>query len=201
MSQSVAVSSRSFLIAGMSAAVVATAAVAPVSAPDLSAAKIVAAATQLTSITTPIEVAIKNTYNAVEPWAAYGAELGQWALGFVPGLWWVAPGISLAYYTAEPLVQAGVYTFADVVGLDFAQIGPDISTGINRSVNNAVTYGLSWLGSLVPLPPLPPRPPFPPRPGAAVAAAPVLPAAAGTVVAGTSAKSITTPIEVAIKNT
>jgi hypothetical protein len=34
--------------------VVATAAVAPVSAPDVTSAKIVAAATQLTSVTTPI---------------------------------------------------------------------------------------------------------------------------------------------------
>ncbi len=197
MTQSVAVSARSVLIAGMSAAVVGAAVVTPVNVPAVSAAKIAAIATQLTSATTPIEVAIKNTYNAVEPWAAWGAALGQWALGFVPGLWWVAPGVNLAYYTAEPLVQAGVYTFADIVGVDFAQIGPDISTGINQSANNAVTYSLAWLGSLVPLPPLPP---FPPRPGAAVAAAPVLPAAAGTVVAGTSAKSITTPIEVAIKN-
>ncbi len=198
MTQSVAVSARSFLIAGMSAAVVGAAAVTPVNVPAISEAKITAIATQLTSATTPIEDAIKNTHNAVEPWAAWGAALGQWALGFIPGLWWVAPGVSLAYYTAEPLVQAGVYTFADVLGLDFAQIGPDISDGISQSVNNAINYGLAWLNSLVPLPPFPP---FPPRPGAAVATAPVLPAAAGTVVAGTTAKSITTPIEVAIKNT
>jgi len=198
MNQSVAVSARSFVIAGMSAAVVASAAVSPVSTPDLTAARLISAATQLTSITTPIEVAIKNTYNAIEPWAAYGAELGQWALSFIPGLWWLAPGIDLAYYTAEPLVQAGVYTFADVVGLNFAQIGPDITNGINASVNNAITYGLAWLNSLVPFPPFPPLPPLP---GASVAAAAaVLPAASATVVAGAQAKSITTPIEVAIKN-
>jgi hypothetical protein len=199
MTQSLAVSARSVLIAGMSAAVVASAVATPVTVPDVTTAKITAIATQLTSVTAPIEVAIKNTYNAVEPWAAWGAALGQWALGFVPGLWWFAPGVSLAYYTAEPLVQAGVYSFADVVGLDFAQIGPDISTGITQSFNNAVSYGLAWLNSLVPLPPLPP---FPPRPGAAVNAAPIAPAAATTtVVPGPSAKSFTTPIEVAIKNT
>jgi hypothetical protein len=120
-------------------------------------------------------------------------------LSFIPGLWWIAPGVDFAYYTAEPLVQAGVYTFADVVGLNFAQIGPDITAGINASWNNAINYGLAWLGSLVPLPPFPPLPPLP---GASVAAgAAVLPAASTTVVAGTQAKSITTPIEVAIKNT
>ncbi len=195
MIQSVAVSARSVLIAGMSAAVVGAAVVTPVNSPAVSERRIAEVATQLTGI----ESTIKNTYNAIEPWAAWGAELGQWALGFIPGLWWVAPGVDLAYFTAEPLVQAGVYTFADVLGLNFAQIGPDISAGISQSANNAVTYSLAWLNSLVPFPPLPP---FPPRPGAAVATAPAaLAAAATTVVAGPSANSITTPIEVAIKNT
>ena len=195
MTQSSAVSARSLLIAGMSAAVVGAAVVTPVNVPALSERKIAEVATQLTGI----ESTIKNTYNAIEPWAAWGAELGQWALGFIPGLWWVAPGVDLAYFTIEPLVQAGVYTSADVLGLNFSQISPDISAGIQQSVNNAVTYSLAWLNSLVPFPPLPP---FPPRPGAAVTAAPVLPAAATTtVVAGPSANSVTTPIEVAIKNT
>ena len=199
MTESVALSARSVLIAGVSAAVVGAAVVTPVHNPALAEAKITAIATELTSVTTPIEVAIKNTYNALEPWAAYGAELGQWALSFIPGLWWVAPGIDFAYFTAEPLVQAGVYTFADVVGLNFAQIGTDISNGINQSINNAIIYGTAWLGSLVPLPPFPP---FPPRPPFAAATTPVPPAAAAAgVAAGPSAKSITTPIEVAIKNT
>ena len=198
MTESAALSARSVLIAGVAATVVGAAVVTPVNVPAVSEAKITAIATQLTSATTPIEEAIKNTYNAIEPWAAYGAELGQWALSLIPGLWWIAPGIDFAYFTIEPLVQAGVYTFADVIGLNFAQIGPDITSGINQSVDNAVIYGLAWLSSLVPLPPFPP---LPPRPGASVTAAAVLPAASTTVVAGAQAKSITTPIEVAIKNT
>jgi hypothetical protein len=110
---------------------------------------------------------IKYLYNAAEPWAAYGAELATYALGFVPGLWWVAPGIDLAYFSIEPLVQAAVYSFADAIDLNFEQIPIDISNGLTEAGDNFVTYSLAWLNSLVPLPPLPPLPPFP---GAAVQA-------------------------------
>ncbi len=192
------VSPRSFLIAGVSAAIVGAAAVTPVSVPDFSPARI-AGAIEMASITTPLEVAIKNTYNFVEPWAAYGAAWGQYVLGLIPGLWWLAPGVSFGYYTAEPLVRAGTYSFADVVGLNFAQIGPDINTGIQNSISNGINYGLAWLNSLVPFPPLPP---IPPLPGASVAAgAAALPAAATDLLAAPEASSITTPIEDAIKNT
>ena len=201
-SASVGVSPRSFLIAGVSAAVVGAAAVTPVGATGTVPAKI-AAAVEMTSITTPLEVAIKNTYNFVEPWAAYGAAWGEYILGLIPGLWWVAPGVPFAYYTTEPLVQAGVYSFADLVGLNFAQIGPDVSAGIDTSINNAATYGLAWLNSLVPFPPLPP---IPPLPGATVAntvaaGAAALPAAATDLLAAPQASSATSPIEDAIKNT
>jgi hypothetical protein len=117
------------------------------------------------SITTPIEVAIKDTYDFIEPWVAYAAEVTQYVLGFIPAVWWLAPAIDLAYFTIEPLVQAGVYVVADVIGLNFDQIIPDISAGIAESISNAAYFALAWLESLVPLPPLPPFPPFP---GAAV---------------------------------
>jgi len=159
----------------------------------LSAAALPAASTatvatpRAAAVTSGIENAIKNTYNAVEPWVAWGFQLAQWGMGFVPGLWWVAPGVSLAYFSIEPLVQAGVYTVADVLGLNFAQIGPDIQQGIQQSVQNFVNYGLAWLGSLIPFPPLPP---FPPRPGASVAAAGTLRAAAAiSVTEGAAAET------------
>lgn len=191
------VSPRSFLIAGVSAAVVGAAAVMPIGATELSPATILSDV-RMTSITTPLEVAIKNTYNFVEPWAAYGAAWGEYILGLPPGLWWVAPGVPFAYYTTEPLVQAGVYSFADVVGLNFAQIGPDINSGISSSPNNAATYGLAWLNSLVPFPPVPP---IPPLPGAAVAPSAAAPAAATSLAAAPAASAVTTSIEDAIKNT
>lgn len=150
------------------------------------------AAPQAAAVTSGIEGAIKNTYNAVEPWVAWGFELAQWGMGFVPGLWWVAPGISLGYFSIEPLVQAGVFTFADVLGLNFAQIGPDIQQGVQESANNFVNYSLAWIQSLIPFPPLPP---FPPRPGAAVEAAGPLQA---TVAADTAAPAAATDVTAAL---
>lgn len=122
-----------------------------------------------------VESAIKNTYNAVEPWVAWGFQLAQWGLGFVPLASYLAPGVSLGYYTTEPLVQAGVYALADVLGLNFEQIGPDIQAGLQQSAQNLVTYSLAWAQSIIPFPP---RPPFPPLPGAAVVAPTVRAAAA-----------------------
>ena len=163
MTSSAGVSVRSLLAAGMAATAVGAIALTPVTAPERTVT-LASPAVALTSIGTDI----KAFYDAVEPWAAYGAEVATYALGFVPGLWWVAPGIDLAYFTIEPLVQAGVYSVADLIDLDFAQIPIDINAGINESLDNFVTFGLAWIGSLVPIPPLPPLPPLPPFPGASV---------------------------------
>ena len=76
-------SARSIIVAGMSAAVVGAAAVTPVSTPAMSPARI-DAAFQMTSITAPLEAAIKNTYNAVQPWVAYGVNWADYLLGFIP---------------------------------------------------------------------------------------------------------------------
>lgn len=186
MSQSVGLSARSFMTAGVSAALVGAVALTPVIVSEpakvaLPPVHVVAPEIQLASAGTTI----KAFYDAAEPWAAYGAELATYALGFIPGLWWVAPGIDLAYFSIEPLVQAGVYSFADLIDANFQMIPLDIQAGIQEASTNFVNYGLAWLGSLVPLPPLPPLPPFP---GAAVrsargAARAAAPAAAATVAA------------------
>ncbi len=44
-----------------------------------------------TAIGTSIDSAIKNTYNAVEPWVRYGFELATYAVGWVPYVGWLAP--------------------------------------------------------------------------------------------------------------
>jgi hypothetical protein len=128
---------------------------------------LVAAATAK-SITTPIEVAIKNTYNAVEPWVAYGVQWVEYVAGLIPIVNWFTPAIGLAYNTIEPLVRAGTYATADLIGLNFAAIWPDIWTGITTSSTNFITGVLNWAN--IPLPP--------PLPGAAVAPAASLRAAA-----------------------
>jgi hypothetical protein len=113
---------------------------------------------------------IINTFDALEPWVAYGFELADYALSFVPGLWWIAPAIDLAYFSIEPLVQAGVYSFAYLIDGQFADIGPTLALGVQEAVDNFIFFGIAWIGSLIPLPPLPPLPPIPPFPAAGVSA-------------------------------
>lgn len=187
MSQSIGLPVRSLLTAGVSAAMVGAVALAPVtvSQPAAVAAPVhlVAPEIQLASAGDTIIAA----YTAIQPWVAYGFELADYALSFVPGLWWIAPGIDLAYFTVQPLVEAGVFTFAAVIDGNWTLVGPIVQTGIQNSVNNFVQYSIAWLGSLVPLPPFPP---LPPSPGAAVkspAAAPVVTARNAARVAAAAA--------------
>jgi hypothetical protein len=104
---------------------------------------------------------IINAYNAIEPWVAWGFELVQWGMGFVPILWWVAPGIDLAYFTIEPIVQSLVYSFAYLIDGNTSLIGPTIQAGLQEAAYNFVQYSIYWFESIIPFPPLPPWPPFP----------------------------------------
>lgn len=181
MSQSIGLPVRSFLTAGVSAAMVGAVSLAPVTVSQparatLAPIHMVAPEIQLTTAGDTIIAA----YTAIQPWVAYGFELADYALSFVPGLWWIAPAVDLAYFTAQPLVEAAVYSFAALLDGNWTLIGPIVQTGIQNSVTNFVDYSIAWIGSLVPLPPLPPLPPFP---GAAVKA----PAAARTVNARSAA--------------
>jgi hypothetical protein len=176
------VSVRSCLVASLAAATLSTVAVVPVPMPradalNLPAIELTAAvlpliqpAAAITAAAAPAAAAsasgslgnaIINTYDALEPWVAWGFELADWALSFVPGLWWVAPAIDLAYFTAEPIVQSLVYSFAYLIDGQPALIGPTIQAGFTQAADNFVTYAFYWVYSLVPLPPLPPFPVFP----------------------------------------
>ncbi len=137
---------------------------------------------------------IINTYDALEPWVAYGFELADYALSFVPGLWWIAPAIDLAYFSIEPLVQAGVYSFAYLINGQFADIGPTLALGVQEAVDNFIFFGIAWIGSLIPLPPLPPFPPIPPFPVASVSA-PAQAVSRTAAVAGAAAAA-TAPAEI-----
>lgn len=160
-----------FLIAGLSAATVGAAMVTPVSAPApvLSMPAMVAAPAIDLSATTlplpppasPLGLALVNGYSIAQPYVEYGFELADYALSFVPGLWWVAPGIDLAYFTVEPLVESLVFSTGYLLGGQIGLIPTAITTGVQAAAANFVNYGLDWINSLVPLPPLPPLPPFP----------------------------------------
>jgi hypothetical protein len=146
--------------------------------------------------------AIIAAYDFAEPWVAYGFELADYALSFVPGLWWIAPAIDLAYFSIEPLVQAGVYSFAYLIDGQFADIGPTLALGVQEAVDNFIFFGIAWIGSLIPLPPLPPFPPVPPFPTASVSApaqavsrAAAVAGAAATAPADIAAAEIAAPVE------
>ena len=196
MSRSAGLSVRSFLTAGVSAAAVSAVALTPliISEPARVAVApihMVAPEIQLASAGDTIIAG----YNAIQPWVAYGFQLADYALSFVPGLWWIAPAVDLAYYTAQPVVQSLVYSFAYLLDGNFTAIGPTLTLGVQNAVNNFIQYGIAWIGSLVPLPPLPPLPPVPgaavkspaaargPRAAAAVVAADAVSAAAPVTVA------------------
>ena len=136
---------------------------------------------------------IINAYNYLEPWVAYGFELADWALGFVPGVWWVSPAVDLAYFTAEPIVQSLVYSFAFLIDGQAELIGPTLQTGVNEAAANFVTYAFYWFTSLVPLPPFPP---FPIYPVASVAPAAASVASRAARVASSATAEIETATDV-----
>ena len=159
---------RSLMTAGVTAAMVAATAVVPISdrtpiSVESTAVSLSAAlspllqpspAAAVTASATSAGNAIIVAYDALEPWVAYGFELADWALSFVPGVWWIAPAIDLAYFTAEPIVQSLVYSFAYLIDGEPSLIGPTLAQGINDAATNFVIFSFEWLYSIVPLPPI-----------------------------------------------
>jgi len=166
---------RSLMTAGVTAAMVAATAVVPISdrtpiSVESTAVTLSAAlspllqpspAAAVTASATSAGNAIIVAYDTLEPWVAYGFELADWALSFVPGVWWFAPAVDLAYFTAEPIVQSLVYSFAYLIDGEPSLIGPTLAQGINDAATNFVIFSLEWLYSIVPLPPIPPFPLLP----------------------------------------
>lgn len=208
---------RSFLTASAIAASVSAVAVTPLAAPSAATAssaavRLAAAVDSLTPEPTPLALDafvvaeptanpisdfIIYAYDLAEPWVAYGFELADYALSFIPGLWWIAPAIDLAYFSIEPLVQAGVYSFAYLLDGQFAEIGPTLALGVQEAVNNFVYFGIAWIGSLIPLPPLPPFPPVPPF-GAAAVNAPAQAVSRTAAVAAAAVTQTAAPEETAV---
>ena len=176
------VSARSYLATGLAAVTLSAATVVPMASPRpdvviMGSLDLTATVSPLIQPLVPAAAAavpgptaaatgspgdtIINAYNYLEPWVAYGFELADWALGFVPGVWWVSPAVDLAYFTAEPIVQSLVYSFAFLIDGQAELIGPTLQTGVNEAAANFVTYSFYWFTSLVPLPPFPPFPIFP----------------------------------------
>ena len=177
MTTTFGVSARSALAAGVATVALGAVAVTPLPAVTMAGAPmpaLVSPAVALSAAVQPLQQPVANAtaavtgagdsiiaaYNALQPWVAYGYQLAQWAVSWVPGLWLVAPAIDLAYYTWQPIGEALVYSFADLLNGQPELIPPTLSQGIQNSANNFVVYAVNWVYSIVPFPPLPPIPIF-----------------------------------------
>jgi hypothetical protein len=113
---------------------------------------------------TPIPVAnsanqaIKNIYNAVEPWVRYGFELATYAVGWVPYVGWLSGQIMIFYNFGERIVRTITFNVADWLfgPLPFLE---GLRNVARDSWNALVQLGIDeWNYFLPPLPPLPPLP-------------------------------------------
>lgn len=100
--------------------------------------------------------AVKNFYNAVEPWVRYGFEVATYAVGWVPYVGWLAPQIMIFYNFGERIARSITFNVDDWL------LGPlpfvDGLRNVARDSWNAlVQLGIDqWNFWLPPLPPLPP---------------------------------------------
>ncbi len=104
---------------------------------------------------------IKNVYNAVEPWVAYGFDLAAYAVGWIPYVGWLAPQITIFYNLVERIVRSITFNIADwldgsiTFGQGLINVGVDTINSFIFFANDQLAF---WLP---PLPPIPPLPPFP----------------------------------------
>lgn len=122
--------------------------------------------------TTNANQAVKNIYNAVEPWVRYGFELATYAVGWVPYVGWLSGQIMIFYNFGERIARSITFNVADwLLGpLPFIE---GLGNVARDSWNALVQLGIDeWNFFLPPLPPLPPLP-FAGRQATKVAAAQV----------------------------
>jgi hypothetical protein len=103
---------------------------------------------------------IKNLYNFVEPYVAYGFNLATYVAGFAPWVGFLAPQINFFYYLFEPMVQSGLFNIIDFLGgtITFSQGLSNFWGVTTASINQFINTEINWFLSF--LPPLPPLPPF-----------------------------------------
>jgi hypothetical protein len=103
--------------------------------------------------------AIIGLYNVIEPWVAYGVDLADWALGWIPFGWILGDQINIFYDSLEPAVQSLVYNIGWWIGgsISFLDgLNNVILDGANAFIgllNAEIRYGFGFL------PPLPFPPP------------------------------------------
>lgn len=118
-------------------------------------------APDLADATAPIGQIIEDIYNAVEPWAQYGANLLSWLVGWIPFAGLLAPQINFFYTFNESVIQSVVFNGADLLDgtVDFNQAMSNIGADTAAAFNTLITTEANWIRGL-----LPPPPPFAPPP-------------------------------------
>jgi hypothetical protein len=106
-----------------------------------------------------IDSAIKNVYNAVEPWVRYGFEVATYAVGWVPVVGWLAPQIMIFYNFGERIARSVTFNVADFLGgnVSFVQGVGNVAVDTINSFISLANDELAFF-----LPPLPPIPPIGP---------------------------------------
>ncbi|WP_319449450.1 MULTISPECIES: hypothetical protein [unclassified Mycobacterium] len=112
-----------------------------------------------------VDSAIKNVYDAVEPWVRYGFEVATYVVGWVPVVGWLAPQIMIFYNFGERIARSVTFNVADFLGgnVGFVQGVGNVAVD---TINSFITLANDELAFF--LPPLPPIPPI----GALAAAEP-----------------------------
>ena len=107
-----------------------------------------------------VQSAIKNIYNAVEPWVEWGFEVAAYAVGWIPYVGWLAPQIMYFYYLGERIVQSITFNIADWIGGDISFVDGLVNVGVD-TINSFIFFANDQLAFwLPPLPPIPPIGPF-----------------------------------------
>ena len=101
---------------------------------------------------------LEVAYHAIEPWVRYGFELGEYAVGWIPYVGWLAPQVMILYNFGERIVHAIVHNTLDWIDGD-GNFWTNLGEGISWSVDALIQLGIDELNFF--LPNLPPLPPFP----------------------------------------
>jgi hypothetical protein len=106
---------------------------------------------------TSLQSAIKNTYNAIEPWVQWGFEVAAYAVGWIPWVGWLAPQVMYFYHLGERIVRSITFNIADWIGGDITFWEGLVNVGID-TINSFIFFANDQLAFW--LPPLPPIPPI-----------------------------------------
>ncbi|OBB75744.1 hypothetical protein A5759_07705 [Mycobacterium sp. 852014-52144_SCH5372336] len=107
-----------------------------------------------------IDSAIKNVYNAVEPWVEWGFDVAAYAVGWIPYVGWLAPQIEIFYNFGERIVRSITFNIADWLGGNISFWDGLVNVAVD-TINSFIFLANDQLAFwLPPLPPIPPIGPF-----------------------------------------